>query len=100
MQNHTKIYFSFFGYDISSFVPCEICGSRGTEIYHIHRRGRRNEWNADIIENLQAICRCCHSDLGDKKKHKATLYELHLKKLKETKKYFNVMWILAQIEKY
>lgn len=89
-----------FGYTIADFIPCEICGARCTETHHIHRRGTGGSNEADRVENLQAICRSCHWELGDKKQHKATLYILHLRTLKAAKKPFDEEWINEQINKY
>ena len=39
----------------------------------------------DNIENLQALCRQCHIDKGDKKQYKALLKTVHLVKINERK---------------
>lgn len=79
MKRHTKIYLDFFGYDISSFIPCEYCGSRANDIHHIEARGMggKNE-AADVIENLMALCRKHHDELGDKKQYEEELTDIHL----------------------
>ena len=100
MKAHTKVYLKHFGYDMSSFISCEICGTKAVDIHHIHRRGTGGSDEADRVENLQAICRSCHWELGDKKQHKANLYILHLRALKAGKKPFDEKWINEQIKKY
>jgi hypothetical protein len=56
MQKHTKIYFDYFDYTESDFIPCEICGHKAVDIHHIHGRGK----DKDVISNLMALCRPCH----------------------------------------
>ncbi len=59
MQNHTKVYFNFFNYDISdSYIPCEMCNAKAIDIHHIEKRIKTKN---DFIENLVALCRECHS---------------------------------------
>ena len=63
MQNHTKVYFNFFGYDESSYIECEMeCGSRAVDIHHLERR---NKIKNDYIENLVGLCRSCHINCND-----------------------------------
>ena len=59
MQKHTKVYFDFFGYDESDYIPCEMCGSKAVDIHHLERR-TRNKVTNDYIENLVGLCRDCH----------------------------------------
>tara|TARA_R110001583_G_scaffold23209_1_gene86037 strand:+ start:221 stop:508 length:288 start_codon:yes stop_codon:yes gene_type:complete len=59
MQNHTKVYFNFFGYDISdTYIPCEMCETQAVDIHHIEKRIKTKN---DFIENLIALCRECHT---------------------------------------
>ena len=69
MKKHTKIYFEHYGYDISDFIPCEICGAKAVDIHHIDARGMGGS-NKDNINNLMALCRECHVYYGDKKEFK------------------------------
>jgi predicted restriction endonuclease len=69
MKKHTKIYFEHYGYDISDFIPCEICGTKAVDIHHIDARGMGGT-NKDNINNLMALCRICHLYYGDKKEYK------------------------------
>jgi 5-methylcytosine-specific restriction endonuclease McrA len=69
MKKHTKIYFEHYGYDISDFIPCEICGAKAVDIHHIDARGMGGT-NKDNINNLMALCRKCHIYYGDKKEFK------------------------------
>ena len=63
MQNHTKVYFNFFGYDESSYIECEMqCGGRAVDIHHLERR---NKTKNDYIENLVGLCRDCHINCND-----------------------------------
>lgn len=76
MKKHTKIYFKYFGYDVSDFIACEICGSEAVDIHHIDCRGMGGT-EKDDIENLMAVCRRCHELKGDKKQYMNELIEIH-----------------------
>lgn len=79
MQNHTKLYINFFGYDISDTIPCECCQARATDIHHINARGMGGNptGSKDVIENLMALCRTCHVEYGDIKEFKPYLQHIH-----------------------
>jgi 5-methylcytosine-specific restriction endonuclease McrA len=81
LKNHTKIYFEYFGYDVTSFVPCEICEKKAIDINHIKPRGMGGSKKMDNIENLMAVCRECHIEYADKKQHIEFLTEIHSKKI-------------------
>jgi hypothetical protein len=81
MKKHTKIYFDYFGYGLDSFIPCEVCGSRASDIHHIDCRGMGGSKNKDTIENLMAVCRKCHIEYGDKKEHMDLLKGIHKLKI-------------------
>lgn len=84
MKKHTKIYFDYFGYDESSFIPCEVCRKKAVDIHHIESRkmGHSKEHSdKDTIDNLMAVCRSCHEKYGDKKQYKEFLINLHDKYL-------------------
>ena len=55
MKPHTKIYLTYFGYDTTDFIPCEVCGSQSTDIHHLSCRGMGGSKTKDVIENLQAL---------------------------------------------
>jgi 5-methylcytosine-specific restriction endonuclease McrA len=57
VKNHTKIYFKHFGHKIPEDVLCECCSSPSTDIHHVNGRGE----GKDVIENLMALCRECHT---------------------------------------
>ena len=65
------------GYDISDFVPCEMCGAKAIDIHHIEARGMGGTKKMDVIENLMALCRPCHLEYGDKKEHIDLLKGVH-----------------------
>ncbi len=81
MQKHTRIYLHFFKYDTSTFIPCEVCSGRATDIHHINARGMGGSQAKDIITNLMALCRTCHEKYGDKKQYKDFLYQAHANKI-------------------
>ena len=82
MQKHTKIYFDWFGYDISDFIKCECCGQPSVSIHHIERRGMGGSKLKDYIENLMAVCMKCHDEYGDKKHYKDYLKSVHAESMK------------------
>ena len=88
MKRHTKIYLDFFGYNISSFIPCEVCGERANDIHHIEARGMggKNDF-ADVIENLIALCRKHHIELGDKKQFEDELTDIHFEFMRVNGRY-------------
>lgn len=77
MKKHTKIYLKGMGYDVTDFIPCEVCGSKAVDIHHIEARGMGGSKTADIVENLMALCRICHMKFGDIKIYKEMLQEKH-----------------------
>lgn len=77
MKNHTKIYMKFFGYDISDFISCELCGARAVDIHHIEARGMGGSKDQDHAANLMALCRQCHHDKGDKSQFMDELQVAH-----------------------
>ena len=68
---------SYFGYDVSDFITCEVCGSQAVDIHHINARGMGGTKQADTIDNLMAVCRKCHIEYGDKKIYKEYLQDIH-----------------------
>ncbi len=82
MKKHTMHYLNHFGYDISDFIPCEVCGQTAVDIHHIEPRQMGGTKTKDVIENLQALCRECHIRMGDKKQYKEFLKNVHMEKLK------------------
>jgi hypothetical protein len=82
MKKHTMTYLNHFGYDISDFIPCEVCGKKAIDIHHLEARGMGGSKEADNIENLMALCREDHIKFGDKKQYKDFLKEKHEEKLK------------------
>lgn len=75
-------YLNHFGYDISDFIPCEVCGKTAIDIHHIEARGIGGSKQADNIENLMALCREDHIKYGDKKQYKDFLKCKHAERLK------------------
>ena len=85
MKKHVKIYLDYFGYDVNTFIDCEVCGSKSVDIHHIEPRGMGGSKTKDVITNLQALCRACHIEMGDKKQYKEFLKDKHLIKLAQNK---------------
>ena len=66
------------GYDISDFMPCEVCNQPAVDIHHIDARGMGGSMLKDILENLMALCRACHDAYGDIKEFIDYLTKIHL----------------------
>jgi hypothetical protein len=81
MKKHTKVYMSYFNYDVGDFIPCEVCGTTAVDIHHINCRGMGGSQIKDIITNLMALCRKCHLEYGDKKEHIELLRKIHADKV-------------------
>lgn len=79
MRSYTKTYMDYFGYDLSSFICCEICGKTANDIHHIENKKSGGSKLKDNIENLMALCRGHHIFYGDKKQYKEMLIQQHLK---------------------
>ncbi len=77
MKNHTKVYLDGMGYSTTDWIPCEVCQAQAVDIHHIEARGMGGSKEADTIENLMALCRQCHTNLGDKKHYKELLVATH-----------------------
>jgi hypothetical protein len=77
MKSHVKIYLKSCGYDVSDFIPCEVCGTKAVDIHHIDARGMGGDRKKDIIENLMALCRFCHNEFGDKALYVEMLQSIH-----------------------
>jgi hypothetical protein len=64
MMPHVRNYFKAFGYDESSVIPCEMCGSvQGVEVHHVEPRskfGSKRKVEQDDFSNLIALCRFDH----------------------------------------
>jgi hypothetical protein len=86
MQKHTQIYMKYFGYHLSDWMPCEICGCQAVDLHHIEARGMGGSNERDTIDNLMALCRGHHLHYGDKKQHKQMLIEVHNKFMQENGK--------------
>lgn len=77
MKPYQKTYFKYFGYDEHDTIYCEVCGAIANDIHHITARGMGGSKHRDNIENLMALCRKHHEELGDKKQHKDFLIITH-----------------------
>lgn len=73
MQKHTKIYFEYFDYGETDFVPCEACGREAVDVHHIQGRGK----GKDVIENLIGLCRRCHDLAHGEKLSKSAVQYIH-----------------------
>jgi 5-methylcytosine-specific restriction endonuclease McrA len=81
VKKHIVVYLDHFDYDTDDFIPCEVCGAKAVDIHHIKARGMGGSNTKDVIENLQALCRKCHLDFGDKKQWIDFLIDKHKNKL-------------------
>lgn len=81
MKPHTKIYLNYFGFQIPQDCFCEVCGSPAVDVHHIEARGMGGDpqGKKDVIENLQALCRDCHTNYGDVPECKENLKAVHVR---------------------
>jgi len=82
MKKYILNYMNWFDYDMSSFIPCEVCEAMAVDIHHIECRGMGGSKRKNKIQNLMALCRKCHIEYGDKKQHKEFLKQKHEEKLR------------------
>ena len=61
MRKHVKIYLEHHDYTGFEFIPCEKCGGTAVDIHHKTPKGMGGNKDADNIENLEALCRACHT---------------------------------------
>ena len=84
MENHTKVYFKFFGIIPGEFVECEMCGAKANDIHHIDSKGMGGtSENKDYIKNLAALCRKCHELCHASKVYNRSVLIVHNYKLLE-----------------
>lgn len=76
MKKHVKIYLEANGYTVADFIPCRKCGAPSNDIHHIQPKGMGGRKNADVIENLIALCRDCHNKAHDNKISKEELFNI------------------------
>jgi 5-methylcytosine-specific restriction endonuclease McrA len=83
MKRHKRIYLQYFQYDTSDYISCEVCGNPAVDIHHIKARGMGGDptGKRDTIDNLQALCRLCHSKYGDKEQYMEMLKLVHKQKM-------------------
>jgi len=67
-----------FGYDESSWIPCEYCGKQSNDIHHLESRSIAKA-KINMIDNLMALCRECHNKAWGKFNQELKL--VHRKKL-------------------
>jgi 5-methylcytosine-specific restriction endonuclease McrA len=82
VKPHVKLYLDYFGYDQSDWIGCEVCNKTAVDIHHINARGMGGTSKPDTIDNLQALCRECHTLFGDKTEYKSLLIDMHRNTLK------------------
>jgi 5-methylcytosine-specific restriction endonuclease McrA len=83
MKSYVKLYLDLMGYDISDWIPCEVCEAQAVDINHIDSRKIGGTKKPERIENLMAMCRKCHTELADIKELKPKLKHIHKLRMKE-----------------
>jgi hypothetical protein len=73
MRKAKAIYLVCMGFDANSYIPCEVCNEKSSDIFHI------GDADFDSIENLQARCEHCHETYGHKKIYRDMLFTMHQK---------------------
>lgn len=83
LPRHVKVYLDYFHIAYNETGPaepilCENCKhKRGVDIHHINGRGE----GKDVIENLMALCRDCHTQAHNGGISKTDLKLIHWYKL-------------------
>lgn len=87
MSPHKKIYFDYFGLTEGDWVACEVCNQTAVDVHAIDcdGMGGRPSKSTHKIENLIALCRKHHEQMGDKKQFKEYLREVHQRTMNEVK---------------
>lgn len=70
----------FFGYDESSFMPCEVCGNRIVDVHHIRPKSLDSS-KVNKIENLVGLCREHHDLAHANRSFNDSLDMIHRKKM-------------------
>ena len=86
MKEHTRIYLTGMCYDVSDFVPCEVCQKKAVDIHHIDNRGMGGSKSKDYFLNLMALCRKCHNEYGDIEALLPALRAIHVKQINARRK--------------
>ena len=77
MKPHVKIYLNHYDFGEQDFIPCENCHVKAVDIHHLEGRGK----GKDVIENLIALCRRCHTKAHNDGGFNEYLKIIHLKNL-------------------
>ena len=80
MKPYVKTYLAYFGYDESSWIPCEICGAKCVEIHHLEPKSIAKA-KENLIDNLIGICRECHNLCHSNRQFNEDAKLIHRKKL-------------------
>ena len=97
MIKYKKVYITFFDYDVSDMIICEMCQhkvrnniyendrppvlSEAVDIHHISPRGHSKCDNLNEIPNLVALCRACHCKAESDKSYNKQIQIVHLKNI-------------------
>ena len=77
VKKHIKIYFEYYDYHETDFIPCEVCGKKSVDIHHLVAKGMGGSKTKDYIENLIAVCRSCHLKCHDSPVFNEKAKEIH-----------------------
>ena len=77
MKPYVKLYMDYFGYDVSDFIPCEVCGAQAVDFGIIDKTKVNN------IFNVIAICLKCSNHYLNKLNWEEWLKKIHKIKLEK-----------------
>lgn len=102
MSPHKKIYITSLSYSTGDFIACEVCGTEAVDVHAIEcdGMGGRPSKSTHRIENLIALCRKHHNQMGDKKQWKSYLYLTHKLTLQAKGITFDLDFIEQQAKRY
>ena len=80
MKPYVKTYYKYFSYDVSDFIPCEVCGAKAVEVHHLEPKSIAKA-KENFIDNLIAVCRECHNQCHARRQFNEDAKLIHRKKL-------------------
>jgi hypothetical protein len=100
MSPHKQTYFRFYNLEEGDHIACGVCRQPAVDIHAIHREGMGGDDKMARPENLVALCRQHHNQLGERKQYKSMLYKIVFYDLMRKDLDFDFEWIVNQIKRY
>lgn len=78
MIKYKQIYLQHFGLTTADWIGCVNCSKTSIDIHHLTFKSQGGK---DIIENLAAVCRTCHTIAHANKEFNESIRTKHLQNL-------------------